>query len=36
MTTVEVVPTMIWHQNGHIDNTHYDDFIAAKSQQGLK
>ena len=35
VTIVEVVSTVLKHQNGHVDKTHYDDFIAARSRQGL-
>ena len=35
VTIVEVVSTVLKHQNGHVDKTHNDDFIAARSQQGL-
>ena len=35
VTTVEVVPTMNKNQSGHVDNTHYDNRISTRSQQGL-
>ena len=35
LSTVEVVPTLTKHSDGHVAKTHHDDFIAAGSQQGL-
>ena len=32
---VEVVPAATKHTEGHVVKIHYDDFIAASSQQGL-